>query len=101
MVKTLFPLKGARVLSLFGEDPTCLEAQPKISKFKWLVLYKKKNQMIRAPLNDCLATGCYIMFFNYDEKILSSSSSHKFLMFAEPLLRLMFLQFSLKQVSKD
>ena len=35
--------------------------------------------MIWAPLNDCLATGCYIMFFNYDENILSSSSSHEFL----------------------
>ena len=46
-------------------------SQPKRNKFKWLALKKKKkNQVIWAPLNDCLATGCYFMFFNHDEKIL-------------------------------
>ena len=57
--------------------------------------------MIVAPLNDCLASGQYTMSFNYNEKILSSPSSYEFLMFAGPLLRLMFLQLFFKQVSKD
>lgn len=56
--------------------------------------------MIVAPLNDGLSTGQRIMSFNFDDKILSSSS-YNFLVFTGPLLRLKFLQCVFKQVSKD